>query len=148
MKCKLCNSNTQCSCRGWWCKTCKSSNTQISVMNALLDFWLPRNTLLNNLEEVHSYTGKIDNYTLYEYFNWDIDKTKLDELVSEYKPNVYTTPKKEVIPFKQTENEWKMCVYNESWPWARCIHCWNYRRYFEKRWCPMAKDNLNNNETE
>lgn len=150
MKCNLCNKNEQCSCRGWGCPNCHSTRSQIQVMNDLLKFWISKDTLHSRLVEVHSYTWKIDSYTLYEYINWDIDKTKLDWLVEEYKPAktpTYTNTKEydKVTEFKPTTNPEEFCVFESSSPWARCIHCNSVQRYMKWKQCLKY---LDNNQTE
>ena len=138
MRCELCWKATQCSCRGGGCKVCHSTNKQISVMNDLLKFWLSKDKLRESLNTAHQYTDKIDNYTLYEYLNWDIEQTAFEEAVQNYLPikqPVKTMRKSEVIDTTGRINPGEECVFEGTSPWDRCIYCWSVRRYVKGQRC-------------
>lgn len=151
MKCKMCNMNTKCSCTGGGCKNCNSTNAQISTMNALLDFWLDKAVLHEKLSLVHSYTNRVDNYTLYEYITWVKTQEELDEAIEAFKATKSTyisSYQKEVASFKESVNPDEMCVYDGDGPWARCKFCNSVRKYTKWQKCLMYKNNLNDNKEE
>lgn len=140
MLCLTCWKTTRCSCKGWGCPKCNSTNKQISFMNDLIKLWLSKEVVKENLSKIHSYTGKVDSYTLYEYLSWQIDEEKLNEEVATYKPKpespkgiYYSVPTWETNPTKQ-------CVYKKPWVWERCIYCNWIKKYQWDKDCPAYKE--------
>lgn len=141
---------TKCSCKGWGCRICGASNKQISLHNDLMKFWLTKEKLKENLDEVNKYLGKIDAYTLYEYIAGEIDEEKFNTAVENFKPWIKTyVPKKSSIKdFKPTPNPDKQCVFDWRSPWDRCKKCNWIRKYMQWKECPMYIENLGNTVTE
>ena len=141
--CNLCNKNTRCSCKGGWCPNCNSTNKQISFLNDLLRFWVDKQYITDNLMEVRWYEWKIDSYTAYEYFHWDISKEDFDKAIEEYK-----LPKKkpyksfhesEIIDVSNRVNPSTKHEFMGTSPWSRCQFCWWIKKYVEKTECPAYK---------
>ena len=116
MRCELCGKNCRCSCKGWGCPSCNSTNKQVSLTNDLIKFWLTKDIVRERLKEIRTYLGKIDPYTLYEYLSWEIEEEKFNEALANYKGGLrkYTPKKKpDIKDFKPTDNperrfDWKV----------------------------------------
>ena len=140
---------TKCSCKWGGCKICGASNKQISLHNDLMKFWLTKEKLKENLDEVNKYLGKIDAYTLYEYIAWEIDEEKFNTAVENFKPWIksYTPKKPSVKEFKPTPNPERQCVFDWRSPWDRCKRCNSIRKYMQWKECPMYIENLGDTVT-
>lgn len=150
MRCELCGKNCRCSCKGWGCPSCNSTNKQVSLTNDLIKFWLTKDIVRERLKEIRTYLGKIDAYTLYEYIAGEIDEEKFNTAVENFKPWIksYTPKKPSVKEFKPTPNPEKQCVFDWRSPWARCKRCNSIRKYMQWKECPMYIENLGNTVTE
>lgn len=140
MRCDLCGKNTRCSCKGWGCPSCNSSNIQIQFMNDLIKFGLGKDVVRERMKEIHNYVGKIDTFTAYEFFSWAIDKETFDKAIEEFKPSnkKKASPKKsEVEWFKPTPNPDNHHKFPSSGARGRCIYCNGIKKYCEKEECPM-----------
>lgn len=149
--CNLCNKNTRCSCKGGWCPSCWSTNRQISLMNDLLKFWLPKEDLRKRLADVKQYEGKIDSFTLYEFMAWQIDEEKFNEALADFrdqKRKPYKARVNEVVDTTWRVNPEKMCRYEWNSPWDRCIYCNSIRKYMKDKECLKYKKNLESTEAE
>lgn len=146
MRCDLCNKPTRCSCKWGWCPWCNSTNKQISLMNDLIKFWLSKDIVKERLKEIHSYTDKVEPFTLYEYITGEISEEKFNEALENYKPT-YGWYHPSIYSSKATSN-WvnpnKQCVYKKPWVWERCIYCNSIKKYMIWKECPMAKKDEEN----
>ena len=139
MRCELCGKNCRCSCKGWGCPSCNSTNKQVSLTNDLIKFWLTKDIVRERLKEIRTYLGKIDPYTLYEYLSWEIEEEKFNEALANYRGGLrkYTPKKKpDIKDFKPTDNPERSCVFKGPWAWERCIHCNSIRKYMIGKECP------------
>lgn len=144
MRCELCGKNCRCSCKGWGCPSCNSTNKQVSLTNDLIKFWLTKDIVRERLKEIRTYLWKIDPYTLYEYLSWEIEEEKFNEVLANYKGGLrkYTPKKKpDIKEFKPTVNPERACVFNGPWVWERCIHCNSIRKYMQWKECPKYQWN-------
>lgn len=149
--CNLCNKNTRCSCKGGWCPNCGSTNKQIAVMNDLLKFWIAKDKLKTQLNEVKKYVDKIDTYTLYEFIAWIIDEEKFNEALEEFKSwrkKAFQQKVNEVVDTTWRVNPEKMCVYKWTSPWDRCIYCNSIRKYMKDKECLKYKENIGSTVSE
>lgn len=141
--CNLCNKNTRCSCKGGWCPNCNSTNKQISFLNDLLKFWLDKQYIVDNLIEVRWYEWKIDSYTAYEYFHWDISEEDFNKAIEEYKLPKKKTYKSfresEIIDVSNRVNPTTKHEFMGTSPWSRCQFCRWIKKYVEKTECPAYK---------
>ena len=150
MRCELCGKNCRCSCKGWGCPSCNSTNKQVSLTNDLIKFWLTKDIVRERLKEIRAYLGKIDAYTLYEYIAGEIDEEKFNTAVENFKPWIksYTPKKPSIKEFKPTPNPEKQCVFDWRSPWDRCKRCNSIRKYMQWKDCPMYVENLGDTVTE
>lgn len=150
MRCELCGKNCRCSCKGWGCPSCNSTNKQVSLTNDLIKFWLTKDIVRERLKEIRAYLGKIDAYTLYEYIAGEIDEEKFNTAVENFKPWIksYTPKKPSVKEFKPTPNPERQCVFDWRSPWDRCKRCNSIRKYMQWKECPMYIENLGDTVTE
>ena len=141
--CNLCNKNCRCSCKGWGCPWCNSTNKQVSFMNDLLNFGVTKDLMKEKLKEIHSLTEKIDSYTAFEYLTGVIDEEKFNEAVANYKswfkPYVPKKKESEVANFKPTHNPNTEHNFPDASAWSRCTYCNCIRKYCGKEECPMHK---------
>ena len=56
-------------------------------MNDLIKFWLSKDIVKERLKEIHSYTDKVEPFTLYEYITGEISEEKFKEALENYKPS-------------------------------------------------------------
>lgn len=143
MLCLMCGKSTRCSCKWGWCPKCNSTNKQISLMNDLIKLWLSKEIVKDRLKDIHSYTGKVDSYTLYEFLTNQIDEEKFNEQIENYKtkqqelkvPSIYAS-----IPNWDWINPNKQCVYRKPWVWERCIYCNWIKKFQWDKVCPAYKE--------
>jgi hypothetical protein len=143
MRCDLCNKNCRCSCKGWGCPWCNSTNRQVSFMNDLLKFWVTKEVMKDRLKEIHSLAEKIDSYTAFEYLTWVISEEEFNQLKEQYIPKKQSTPikkKSEVEGFIPSVNPSKACVFKGNSPRDRCIHCNSIRKYIQWKECLAYKE--------
>lgn len=74
---------------------------------------------------------------MYEFLSWEIDKTKLDEAISEYKPQTTVENRnyseyKKVEEFVPKTNPEEFCVFNSSSPRDRCVFVIAYRNMWNE----------------
>lgn len=141
MRCELCGKNCRCSCKGWGCPSCNSTNKQVSLTNDLIKFWLTKDIVRERLKEIRAYLDKIDSYTLYEFISGEIDEEKFNEALSNFKSwyKPYTPKKKidEVKDFKPTPNPETHHKWNGTSIRSRCQYCNCIKKYCDKEECPM-----------
>lgn len=143
MRCDLCNKNCRCSCKGWGCPWCNSTNKQVSFMNDLLKFWVTKEIIKDRLKEIHSLTEKIDSYTTFEYLTWVISEEEFNQLKEQYIPKKQSTPikkKSEVEGFIPSVNPSKTCVFKGNSPRDRCTKCNSLRKYMQWKECLSYKE--------
>ena len=142
--CNLCNKNTRCSCKGGWCPGCGSSNKQISFLNDLLKFWIKKEDIHKDLNNIRRYEWQIDSYTMYEYLSEAITKEEFEQAVKDYLPSkkkAKANPiiKNEIADVTNKVNPGKKHKFIGSSAWARCEYCRGIRKYVEKEDCPAYK---------
>lgn len=145
MRCMMCNKNCRCSCKWGWCPSCNSSNKQIAVMNDLLKFWITKDNLKKQLNEVKKYVDRIDTYTLYEFIAWIIDEEKFTEALHQFKPQKpkqFEGKKSEVVDTTWRVNPDRLCVFKWNSPWDRCVYCNSIRKYMKGLECPKYANTL------
>lgn len=82
---------------------------------------------------------------MYEFLSWEIDKTKLDEAISEYKPQTTVENRnyseyKKVEEFVPKTNPEEFCVFNSSSPRDRCVFCNSIQKYVKWKQCLRFKN--------
>ena len=141
--CNLCNKNTRCSCKGGWCPNCNSTNKQISFLNDLLKFWVSKESILADLNNIRRYEWQIDSYTMYEHLTNAITEEEFEQAVKDYLPNKHKKAKpviqNEVVDVSDRVNPDTKHKFPSSSAWSRCEYCWWIRKYVEWKECPAHK---------
>lgn len=149
MRCERCGVNTKCSCRWWGCPVCKMNDRQVSVQNSLLKMWVTKDTLKEKEDLLKRWYNKIDEATLYEYFNWIIDEETFIEAVQNYKPVEQVArnlkapykPLKEPNPTEKHEFDWDSV-------WSHCKYCAWIKKYVMNKPCSRYIWNIEKEENE
>lgn len=159
MLCKLCDRNTRCACRWWWCPDCNQNNRQVEYTNSIIDFGAELDGVRKNLSLIHLLQEHgMDSFTVYEYVMGKVDKKTEKEIKKIEKKSKetlgHTVAKNEIsddksvkginIPeienFVKKDNPNKECVFPKAWPWERCLYCNGVAKYMKDKTCPSYKE--------
>lgn len=142
MKCKLCNTNTRCTCRWGWCNKCWASNNRVvQLQNDLLDLGLTAENIKANIEKIRNYEWRTEAYNIFEYLTWVMDEETFNSKLAVKSSSIGN------VPFKPTwKKEWDEHEWVWMWAWGKCKKCWCTRRYCYEEACnPKLDENLDNN---
>lgn len=156
MKCKLCDRNTQCPCKGGGCPQCKQSNPQVEYTNKVIDLWTEKHLILENLESMKLWQRlRIDPYLIWDKLTNKKDfPEEVEDAIKNNKTLGSTVAKNKISnakfrtnTFVVTENPNEFCEY-EPWmsPRRKCIFCGSIFRYHKNLPCPAFKLNKEEND--
>lgn len=155
MKCKLCDRNTQCPCKGGGCPQCKQSNPQVEYTNKVIDLWTEKHLILENLESMKLWQRlRIDPYLIWDKLTNKKDfPEEVEDAIKNNKTLGSTVAKNKISnakfrtnTFVVTENPNEFCDFEWSRsPWAKCKYCNSIQRYIKWKPCPAFKWNKEEN---
>lgn len=146
MKCKLCDRNTKCPCKGGGCPQCRQSNPQVEYTNKVIDLWTDKKVVLENLESMKLWQRiKIAPFLVWDKLtNGTEFPDDVKEAIENNRPLGSDIPKHKVYIKKANETDFvprknpsRECnFWWDKSPWARCVFCNSIKRYMNGKECP------------